>query len=95
MTEFSNSEIQRECKNYSQRIQSIHDEVSAMIVGRQAKILSDYNGQPHGYSKKSLKGKVITIKYVLIDSFGCQVWDGDWNHNCYIPITEIEFIERP
>ena len=91
-TKFDNSLIQRECKNYSSRIQRIHNEIVAMVVGRQARIISNYNGQCYGHSKKSMKGKVITIKHVLIDSNNCYVSDGTCGQP-YLNINEVEFLE--
>lgn len=86
----TNSEIQRECKVYSEKIKSIRDKVSNMLVGRQARILSNFNGQACGQSKPSLKGKLITVKAISIDSYDCQLWDGNFDH-VYIPIEQVEF----
>lgn len=89
---FTNSEIQRECKVISEKIQSMHDRVSEMVVGRKAKILSNFNGQCFGHSKPSMKGKIITIKDVSIGSRDCQLWDGNFDH-CFISMDEVEFLE--
>jgi hypothetical protein len=89
---FNNSEIQRECKVYAEKIKVIRDKVSEMLIGRQARIISNFNGQPYGTSKPSLKGKVITVKAISIDSYGCQVWDGNFDH-VYLLIDEVEFLE--
>jgi len=89
---FNNAEIQRECKVISEKIQSMHDRVSEMVVGRKARILSNFNGQACGRSKPSLKGKIITVKNVSIDSYGCQLWDGNYDH-CFIPMDEVEFLD--
>jgi len=93
MSKFDNGEIQRECKNYSDKIKVIHGMVSAMVVSRKAKVLSNFNGQMCGTSKPSMKGKIITIKQVHIDSLGCSLWDGNYDH-CFIPIEEVEFINE-
>lgn len=90
---FNNAEIQRECKIVSEKIQQMHNRVSEMLVGRKARIISDFNGQLHGTSKKSMQGSVITIKYISIDSNGCQVWNGDFGRNCFISVNEVEFLD--
>jgi hypothetical protein len=89
---FNNAEIQRECKAYSDKIRSIHDRVSKMLVGRKARIISNFNGQPYGTSHKSLKGKIMTIKMVSVDETDCQVYDGQVS-NCYLRMDEVEFLE--
>jgi len=93
MGKFDNTEIQRECKTASFKITKIRNGLSEIMIGRKAKITSNYNGQScGGRSKPSLKGKVITIKDVFIGSDSCQIWDGDINH-CFIPVEEVEFID--
>jgi len=92
MAQFTNSELKHEIVTYISKIKAIEVSVKEMLIGRQARIISDYNGQLYGHSKPSLRGKVITIKYASIDSLGCSVWDGDWNNRAYIGIDEIEFL---
>lgn len=36
----------------------------ALVVGRPVKIVSDYNGQPYGRSRKSMRGKVMTVERI-------------------------------
>jgi len=74
---FNNAEIRRECKVISEKIQSMHNRVSEMLVGRKARIISDFNGQACGQSKPSLKGKVITVKIyrlmITVAKFGMVI----------------------
>lgn len=42
------------------------------LEGSRVRILSNFNGQPHGGSKKSLKGTIHTIREVMV-SFGGEV----------------------
>jgi len=75
---FTNSEIQRECKGYSEKIQSMHDRLSEMVVGRQARIISS--------------GEIITVEEIMVDTDYCQLWDGDYDH-CYLRMDEVEFLD--
>ncbi len=43
------------------------EEIDKKFVGKSVKILSDWNGQVHGSSKPSLKGKVFKIMNTHID----------------------------
>lgn len=63
--------------------------------GRTVKIISDYNGQPYGHSKPSMKGQTFKVKNVEITSGGgggVYFWDGNCDH-VYISMDEVEFIE--
>lgn len=90
---FNNTEIQRECKIVSEKIQQMHDRVSEMAVGRKARIISDFNRQPYGTSKKSLKGKIVTVKMTAVDEHDCYIWIGPSISNVFIPIDEVEFLD--
>jgi len=92
MATVTNNNIQKECKEASSRIADISKVISGRIVGRKAKIISNFNGQCVGHSKPSLKDKTITIKSILIDSRECYLWDGNYNHY-FIPIGEVEFLD--
>jgi hypothetical protein len=37
---------------------------SALVTGRPVRILSDYNGQPYGRSRRSMKGREMTVERV-------------------------------
>src|ERR1700675_4293680 len=37
---------------------------TSLVIGRPVRILSDYNGQPYGRSKKSMKGREMTVERV-------------------------------
>ena len=39
----------------------------SLVIGRPVRILSDYNGQPYGRSKRSLRGETRTAERVHID----------------------------
>lgn len=92
MPKFENSEIQRECKNYSIRIKAIQDMVSAMLVGKRVRIISDFNGQMYGTSKKSMKGREFVVESAHISHDACYVFSWKVSNVC-IPIEEVEFLE--
>ncbi len=61
------------------------------LDGSKIKILSNYNGQPHGSSKKSLKGTIQTIRYAFVDMG--EIWifiEGD--HQAGLAYDEWELI---
>ena len=52
-------------------IKEIKDKISKILIGRKVRVISDYNGQPHGKSKPKLTGKIFTITHYVDDSY---VW---------------------
>ena|SRR5271157_1663306 len=44
--------------------QNLQLKASALVIGRPVRILSDYNGQPYGRSRKSMKGREMTVERV-------------------------------
>ena len=37
---------------------------TSLVIGRPVRIISDYNGQPYGRSRKSMKGREMTVERV-------------------------------
>ena len=62
------------------------------VKDRRVKVTSDFNGQPHGRSKKSLKGEMFTVKRGFFDSFNgpCLFLDGI---SLSISIDDVEFLD--
>ncbi|KKK88912.1 hypothetical protein LCGC14_2738380 [marine sediment metagenome] len=73
------------------QVLDVHNTAQAMMIGKQVKILSDFNGQPYGRSKKSLKGKTFFVISVEIDRF--QIWLFLKDMRCGIDSKEVEFID--
>jgi len=93
MGKFDNTEIQRECKTASFKINRIHNDLSKLMVGRKAKIISDFNGQMYGKSKKSMKGREFVVESVHVSATDCCVFS--WKvSNLFIPVEEVDFIEN-
>ena len=77
----------------SQGVQTYQRQYQNLVVGRIVKIISDFNGQPYGNSKKNLKDTTFKVIHATIDDGGrCWLHDGDYNHT-YIGIDEVEFME--
>jgi hypothetical protein len=87
-TEFETLELV--ARHYGKVAEAYHD-LKALLVGRSAKIMSDYNGQPYGSSKPSMKGQIKSITDVHLDAHsgvsvllvGCQL---------YIPLDQIKLV---
>lgn len=84
------SEITRELKTAVLKIAKINQDAKELIQGREMKILSDYNGQPYGSSKPSLKGKIFRVESVSIEGDGCQLLPKGMY--VYLPIEEVEIL---
>ncbi len=66
-------------------------EAQEEVLGRRVRITSDYNGQPHGHSSKSLRGVVRRIQTIHFDmqegvSFKLE------GYGLFIRMEEVEFI---
>lgn len=59
---------------------------------RRVKIKSNFNGQPYGHSKKSLKGEMFTVKSGFFDGFNgpCLFLDGI---SLSIRVDDVEFLD--
>lgn len=53
-------------------------EIDQQLVGRQAIIQSNYNGQPMGTSKKSRRGEMVAIREVYLSGDRLSVFVEDW-----------------
>ncbi len=77
--------------DYCKQIKNIETLVRKDVIDKEVKIISNYNGQPYGSSKPSLKGKVFKIKDIIIDDKQIYFHNGNIDH-CYISIHEVEFL---
>lgn len=70
-------------------------DASKQFIGRKIRIISTYNGQPYGRSKKSLKGTIQIIKYVYVsDTCGLMVSIEKEDCNVLLETTEWEFVDE-
>lgn len=59
-----------------EKIQELFDQakktdraLNDLVKGEQVRILSDWNGQLHGRSRKSMKGKTFEVAHATIDPY--------------------------
>lgn len=62
--------------------------IHRMLRGKTATITSDYNGQPHGSSRPSMKGKEMRIGSVHIDNDEVHVRPS--GQRCYLPLSDVD-----
>jgi len=60
----TDKDIKRELKRLKLDADILKLKADTLVIGRPVRILSDYNGQPYGKSRKSLKGTVMTVERV-------------------------------
>jgi hypothetical protein len=62
--------------------------IDDLLIGKEATILSDYNGQPFGRSRPSMKGKRIVIADVAVSHTEIEVRPR--GQRLYLPLAEVE-----
>ena len=83
-------EIKLELRKLKLSAEIIKLQGDSLVVGRPVRILSDYNGQPYGRSRRSLKGETKTAERVVVDSQGIYLFLRD--ERVSIPIDEVEWL---
>jgi hypothetical protein len=76
----------------AERIEEITEAASAAVRGRVVRILSDYNGQPYGRSRKSLKGTAHVVSGVYFDVHPARAILSLEDQSLSIDATEVEFV---
>jgi len=69
-----------------------YDQAKAIVKGRKVRIISDYNAQPYGSSKPSLRGEIVTIIDLHFDPYW-GITFGLMEYQLYIPMIEVELVE--
>lgn len=67
------------------------------VVGRKVRILSNYNGQMYGRSKRSQHGQIVTIKQAhlsALDNWCFQLEEFASGHP-FIQMKDVEFVSSP
>lgn len=83
-------EIKLELRKLKLNAEIIKLQGDSLVVGRPVRILSDYNGQPYGRSRRSLKGETKTAERVVVDSQGIYLFLRD--ERVSIPVDEVEWL---
>jgi hypothetical protein len=66
------------------------NEIDSFCVGKRVKIISNYNGQPHGRSKPPLTGRIFEVEYVSTNDSEIQF--GLKGQNLFVRLHEVEFV---
>lgn len=69
----------------------LHQECTALVVGKKVRILSNYNGQVIGTSRPSLKGRVFNVTGFCMSDTTMFLFTSAGNIS--IRLDEVEFIE--
>lgn len=80
--------LRRICYLHTQSLR-LEEEANALLVGQKVRVLTDYNGQPYGSSKPSLKGHIFTVTSVL---FGYNVQISLEGQRLFLNLDEVEEI---
>jgi len=67
--------------------------IKALLIGRRVRIISNYNGQPYGHSKKPLTGLEFVIEGVQVDTLSGINLRAPTGHRLYLGIEEVEFLD--
>jgi hypothetical protein len=86
------SDILQRVMNSHRSIQTTYGGVRAELIGKRARIISDWNGQPYGRSKPSQEGKEAKIVQVEMDPSDDEPSVLLEGYNLYIALGEIEII---
>jgi hypothetical protein len=74
-------------------VKAAQDEADQRIVGRQVRVVSNFNGQPFGRSRKSLKGELLRVAGVALYGDGrYSFWTDDPRVNAGFDPEDVEFI---
>jgi len=78
----------------NQQVRDLHAQFRAELTGKKIRVVSKYNGQRVGRSRKPLTGRILTINNVAVDSgWPSHPAFGTEESGLYIGLDEIEFVE--
>jgi hypothetical protein len=80
--------MKRELRRLKLDAEILQLKADALVAGSPVRILSDYNGQPYGRSKRSLRGEKMIVERVSIDP--CQGHISLWLRGERLSIGEEE-----
>lgn len=58
----TDADIKRELLKINAEMDTLQLKLDTLVAGRKIRVLSNYNGQPYGRSRKSLHGQVLTVE---------------------------------
>jgi hypothetical protein len=75
-------ELKARLRALALQCKALHDEAQALCRGREAKVVSGFNGQEFGRSKPSLRGKTLVVESACLygdGTFSFCTWDSRVN----------------
>jgi hypothetical protein len=86
------SDLAHRVMNSHRSIQTTHRGCCAELIGKRARIITDWNGQPYGRSKRSQAGKEAIITAVEMDPAHDEPSVLLKGHGLYIALSEVELL---
>jgi len=86
----NDKDIKHELRRIKLDAEILQLRADTLVVGRPVRILSDYNGQPYGRSRRSLRGETRTAEHVHVDSRGIYLFLRE--ERVSIPVEEVEWL---
>lgn len=83
--------LRNQLQDLNQVAISLEDKAGKLAKGKWVEVTSDFNGQPFGRSKKSLRGKQFQVRTVILDRHGVTLWIGKELLACRI--TDVRFMD--
>lgn len=81
-------------KSRAEEISRIEFNIKSAIVGRVVRVMSNYNGQPYGRSRKSLKGLEAKVHSAIVEFGKVYIWlEGYDVDYCALDIHEVLFVD--
>lgn len=86
------SEAQQVIRETHSEIRALQNKLEGIFIGRTARIVSNYNGQPYGCSKPSLKGHEAEIEAIYCDPTRSTPSLKLQGHDLYLGLDEVEIL---
>ena len=86
----NDKDIKHELRRIKLDAEILQLKADSLVIGRPVRILSDYNGQPYGRSRRSLRGETRTAERVHVDSRG--IWLFLREERVSISVDEVEWL---
>ncbi len=84
--------IPAQLASLSESVRAAEEKARSLVLGRRVRIVSAYNGQPFGRSRKPLTGKVFEVVGVSLDGSAFSLWLS--GNGLSIGIDEVEFLDE-
>lgn len=68
------SRIIKQVREAQEEIKAIQRRIVRQLKGRRVRIISKYNGQPYGSSRKPWTGREGIIEQASLDEYDCLLW---------------------